>query len=218
MPSPRRARLATNSSRSSICCCRFSTPPRCARSCAPAARTWPALKDALNEHLDRTTPRLPNDEDREVQPTLGFQRVLQRAVFHVQSSGKKEVGVANVLIAIFSEKQSHAVHLLNRAEVTRLDVVNFVSHGLSKIAEEKTAQGRDRRRGRARRRRRQRARQVHHQSQPARAGRQDRSADRPHSSRSSAPSRSCAAAARTIRCTSAKPASARRRLPKASRA
>jgi len=97
------------------------------------------LKDALNEHLDRTTPRLPADEDREVQPTLGFQRVLQRAVFHVQSSGKKEVGVANVLIAIFSEKQSHAVHLLNRAEVTRLDVVNFVSHGLSKIAEEKTA-------------------------------------------------------------------------------
>ena len=74
-----------------------------------------------------------------MQPTLGFQRVLQRAVFHVQSSGKKEVGVANVLIAIFSEKQSHAVHLLNRAEVTRLDVVNFVSHGLSKIAEEKTA-------------------------------------------------------------------------------
>jgi ATP-dependent Clp protease ATP-binding subunit ClpA len=97
------------------------------------------LRDALNEHLDRTTPRLPSDEDREVQPTLGFQRVLQRAVFHVQSSGKKEVGVANVLIAIFSEKQSHAVHLLNRAEVTRLDVVNFVSHGLSKIADEKTA-------------------------------------------------------------------------------
>ena len=96
------------------------------------------LKDALNDHLDRTTPRLPNDEDREVQPTLGFQRVLQRAVFHVQSSGKKEVGVANVLIAIFSEKQSHAVHLLNRADVTRLDVVNFVSHGLSKIAEEKS--------------------------------------------------------------------------------
>jgi ATP-dependent Clp protease ATP-binding subunit ClpA len=96
------------------------------------------LKDALNDHLDRTTPRLPADEDREVQPTLGFQRVLQRAVFHVQSSGKKEVGVANVLIAIFSEKQSHAVHLLNRADVTRLDVVNFVSHGLSKIAEDKT--------------------------------------------------------------------------------
>ena len=64
--------------------------------------------------------------------------MLQRAVFHVQSSGKKEVGVANVLVAIFSEKQSHAVYLLNRHEVTRLDVVNYISHGLSKIAEEKT--------------------------------------------------------------------------------
>src|SRR5512134_1493166 len=97
------------------------------------------LTGELQKFIDETTPALPADEDREVQPTLGFQRVLQRAVFHVQSSGKKEVGVANVLIAIFSEKQSHAVHLLNRAEVTRLDVVNFVSHGLSKIAEEKTA-------------------------------------------------------------------------------
>jgi ATP-dependent Clp protease ATP-binding subunit ClpA len=73
-----------------------------------------------------------------VQPTLGFQRVLQRAVFHVQSSGKKEVGVGNVLVAIFSEKQSHAVYLLNRQNVSRLDVVNYLSHGLSKIAEEKT--------------------------------------------------------------------------------
>src|SRR5687767_2319070 len=97
------------------------------------------LRKELKDFVDQTTPRLKQDDDREVQPTLGFQRVLQRAVFHVQSSGKKEVGVANVLIAIFSEKQSHAVHLLNRAEVTRLDVVNFVSHGLSKIAEEKTA-------------------------------------------------------------------------------
>ena len=76
-----------------------------------------------------------------MQPTLGFQRVLQRAVFHVQSSGKKEVGVGNVLVAIFSEKQSHAVFLLNRQHVTRLDVVNYISHGLSKIAEEKTRQG-----------------------------------------------------------------------------
>ncbi len=97
------------------------------------------LKADLIEHLDRTTPRLPPEDDREVQPTLGFQRVLQRAVFHVQSSGKKEVGVANVLVAIFSEKQSHAVHLLNRADVTRLDVVNFVSHGLAKIPDERAA-------------------------------------------------------------------------------
>src|SRR5687767_11502896 len=97
------------------------------------------LRKDLKDFIDQTTPRLKDDDDREVQPTLGFQRVLQRAVFHVQSSGKKEVTAANVLVAIFSEKQSHAVHLLNRAEVTRLDVVNFVSHGLSKIAEEKTA-------------------------------------------------------------------------------
>jgi ATP-dependent Clp protease ATP-binding subunit ClpA len=96
------------------------------------------LKQELKEHIEQSTPRLEEGEEREVQPTLGFQRVLQRAVFHVQSSGKKEVGVANVLVAIFSEKQSHAVFLLNRQHVTRLDVVNYISHGLSKIAEEKT--------------------------------------------------------------------------------
>jgi ATP-dependent Clp protease ATP-binding subunit ClpA len=96
------------------------------------------LKEELKEHIDQSTPRLEESEEREVQPTLGFQRVLQRAVFHVQSSGKKEVGVANVLVAIFSEKQSHAVFLLNRQHVSRLDVVNYISHGLSKIAEEKT--------------------------------------------------------------------------------
>jgi ATP-dependent Clp protease ATP-binding subunit ClpA len=65
-------------------------------------------------------------EDRPVQPQLGFQRVLQRAVFHVKSSGKEEVGVGNVLVAIFSEKQSHAVSLLARAQVARLDVVNYL--------------------------------------------------------------------------------------------
>jgi len=96
------------------------------------------LKQELKDHVDQSTPRLEEGEEREVQPTLGFQRVLQRAVFHVQSSGKKEVGVGNVLVAIFSEKQSHAVFLLNRQHVTRLDVVNYISHGLSKIAEEKT--------------------------------------------------------------------------------
>jgi ATP-dependent Clp protease ATP-binding subunit ClpA len=95
------------------------------------------LKQELKEHIDQSTPRLEETEEREVQPTLGFQRVLQRAVFHVQSSGKKEVGVANVLVAIFSEKQSHAVFLLNRQHVARLDVVNYISHGLSKIADEK---------------------------------------------------------------------------------
>jgi len=96
------------------------------------------LKQDLKEHLEQSTPKLDEAEDNEVQPTLGFQRVLQRAVFHVQSSGKKEVGVGNVLVAIFSEKQSHAVYLLNRQNISRLDVVNYISHGLSKIAEEKT--------------------------------------------------------------------------------
>ncbi|HEY1900084.1 MAG TPA: ATP-dependent Clp protease ATP-binding subunit ClpA [Steroidobacteraceae bacterium] len=96
------------------------------------------LKQELKDHLEQSTPKLDEAEDNEVQPTLGFQRVLQRAVFHVQSSGKKEVGVGNVLVAIFGEKQSHAVYLLNRQNVSRLDVVNYLSHGLSKIAEEKT--------------------------------------------------------------------------------
>ncbi len=101
------------------------------------------LRDELREHIDKTTPRLREGEDREVQPTLGFQRVLQRAVFHVQSSGRKEVGVANVLVAIFSEKQSHAVFLLGRQDVSRLDVVNYISHGMSKVADEKAEAPRD---------------------------------------------------------------------------
>jgi len=93
------------------------------------------LAAELREHIANNTPELAVGEDREVQPTLGFQRVLQRAVFHVQSSGKKEVGVVNVLVAIFSEKQSHAVYLLGRQNVTRLDIVNFISHGLGKAGE-----------------------------------------------------------------------------------
>ena len=95
------------------------------------------LSSDLHTHIEASTPRLKAGEDREVQPTLGFQRVLQRAVFHVQSSGRKEVGVANVLVAIFSEKQSHAVFLLGKEGVSRLDVVNFISHGMPKDGEEK---------------------------------------------------------------------------------
>jgi ATP-dependent Clp protease ATP-binding subunit ClpA len=89
------------------------------------------LVGELAAHIDSSTPRLRKGDEREVQPTLGFQRVLQRALFHVQSSGRKEVGVANVLVAIFGEKQSHAVFLLGKEGVSRLDVVNFISHGLS---------------------------------------------------------------------------------------
>ncbi len=94
------------------------------------------LRNELKSFIDQNTPRLAEDDEREVQPTLGFQRVLQRAVFHVQSSGKKEVTVANVLVAIFSEKQSHAAYLLSEQDVARLDVVNYISHGLTKIGEE----------------------------------------------------------------------------------
>ncbi len=94
------------------------------------------LRRDLETFVADTTPKLSPEDDREVQPTLGFQRVLQRAVFHVQSSGKKEVSVANVLVAIFSEKQSHAAYLLGMQDVARLDVVNFISHGLSKVKDE----------------------------------------------------------------------------------
>ena len=97
------------------------------------------LKGDLAAFIEQTTPRLQEDDDREVQPTLGFQRVLQRAVFHVQSSGKKEVTVANVLVAIFSEKQSHAAYLLSMQDVARLDVVNYVSHGLTRVGDEQGA-------------------------------------------------------------------------------
>ena len=92
------------------------------------------LKTELSRFLDDTTPVLPqNGEDRDTVPTLGFQRVLQRAVFHVQSSGKNEVTGANVLVAIFSEQESHAVYLLKQQNINRLDVVNFISHGMSSI-------------------------------------------------------------------------------------
>ena len=91
------------------------------------------LKQELISYLDESTPMLPVKDERETQPTLGFQRVLQRAVFHVQSSGKKEVTGANVLVAIFGERESQAVYFLNRQNITRLDVVNYISHGISKV-------------------------------------------------------------------------------------
>ena len=84
------------------------------------------LKQELRDHIQQFTSCLEEGEEREVQPTLGFQRVLQRAVSHVQSSGKKEVGVPNVLVALFSEGQSQAVHLLNRHHVTRADVMQHI--------------------------------------------------------------------------------------------
>ena len=91
------------------------------------------LRKELNDFLEATTPLIPkNENDRETQPTLGFQRVLQRAVFHVQSSGRKEVTGASVLVAIFTEQESHAVYLLKQQEINRIDVVNFIAHGTRK--------------------------------------------------------------------------------------
>jgi len=92
-----------------------------------------ALRQELEAFIEQTTPVLPvSEEERDTQPTLSFQRVLQRAVFHVQSSGRSEVAGANVLVAIFSEQESQAAYLLRKHEVSRLDVVNFISHGTRK--------------------------------------------------------------------------------------
>lgn len=90
------------------------------------------LRSDLEQAIATSVQVLPDDVDRDTQPTLGFQRVLQRAVYHVQSSGKKEVTGANVLVAIFGEKDSHAVYFLNQQDVARLDVVNYLSHGIVK--------------------------------------------------------------------------------------
>ena len=87
-----------------------------------------ALKDNLNDHLKQTSI-MRTDAQKAVQPTLGFQRVLQRAVFHIQSSGKGVVKPINILVAIFSEKESHSVYLLNKNNINRLDVVTHISHG-----------------------------------------------------------------------------------------
>lgn len=95
------------------------------------------LRQELVEFVDSTTPLIPEtDNERETQPTLGFQRVLQRAVFHVQSSGKSEVTGANVLVAIFSEQESQAVYYLKQQSIARIDVVNFITHGITKVSGE----------------------------------------------------------------------------------
>lgn len=94
------------------------------------------LRNDLKQHIAEHTPIVDGEEEVDTQPTLGFQRVIQRAMLHVQSSGKKEVTGANVLVAIYGEKDSHAVFFLHQQGVTRLDVVNFISHGVAKVPEE----------------------------------------------------------------------------------
>lgn len=114
-----------------------------------------SLHSDLIKFIQENSPLLAAGADRDTQPTLGFQRVLQRAVFHVQSSGKKEVTGANVLVAIYGERESHAAYFLGRQNVARLDAVNFISHGIAKVNEdgegeaESNAPEDDRRRGEA---------------------------------------------------------------------
>ncbi len=93
------------------------------------------MRADLSQFLIEATPSLPADVEREIQPTLGFQRVLQRAVLQVQASGTKEVSGANVLIAIFSEQESQATYFLHKQNVSRLDVLNYISHGISKVSD-----------------------------------------------------------------------------------
>ncbi|MEW5755792.1 MAG: ATP-dependent Clp protease ATP-binding subunit ClpA [Pseudomonadota bacterium] len=99
------------------------------------------LHEEIDRFLKETSPTVPSHEEREVQPTLGFQRVLQRAVLQVQASGKKEVSGANVLVAIFSEQESQATYFLHKQNITRLDVLNYISHGISKVSEENDEEG-----------------------------------------------------------------------------
>src|SRR5512139_2757217 len=95
------------------------------------------LRGVLTDFIQEHTPRLAPHSDADTQPTQGFQRVIQRAILHVQSSGKKEVTGANVLVAIFGEKESHAVYFLNQRGVTRLDVVNYIAHGITNTPQSK---------------------------------------------------------------------------------
>ena len=99
------------------------------------------LRKALGDFITAHTPTVAGTDEIDTQPTLGFQRVIQRAILHVQSSGKKEVTGANVLVAIFGEKDSHAVYFLHQQGVTRLDVVNYISHGITKAPASKEAKG-----------------------------------------------------------------------------
>ncbi|MCS6787315.1 MAG: ATP-dependent Clp protease ATP-binding subunit ClpA [Thiobacillaceae bacterium] len=116
--------------------------PSAAEVLRACAANLDELRRKLTDFIDKHTPRVPGTGEVDTQPTLGFQRVIQRAILHVQSSGKKEVTGANVLVAIFGEKDSHALHFLTQQGITRLDVVNYISHGITKTPQENTTSGR----------------------------------------------------------------------------
>ena len=106
--------------------------PTAAEVLRACAANLDELRKSLTDFITAHTPTVAGSEEIDTQPTLGFQRVIQRAILHVQSSGKKEVTGANVLVAMFGEKDSHAVYFLHQQGVTRLDVVNFIAHGITK--------------------------------------------------------------------------------------
>ena len=188
------------------------------------------LRSTVLNYIDTELDNLVTGYDEDSKPTAGFQRVIQRAVIHVQSSGREEVTGANVLVAIFAERESHAAYFLQEQQMTRYDAVNYISHGIAKrpgASEIRTPRGADdeqagsqaatiARGGAGGKKKQQDALTAYCVNLNEKATRrQDRSADRPRPTRSTAPSRSCAAARRTTRSTSAIPASARRRSPKA---
>ncbi|MDQ5917245.1 MAG: ATP-dependent Clp protease ATP-binding subunit ClpA [Pseudomonadota bacterium] len=113
--------------------------PSAAEALRACGASIDVLRRDLNKFIAEHTPTVAGEDEIDTQPTLGFQRVIQRAILHVQSSGKKEVNGANVLVAIFGEKDSHAFYYLQKQGVTRLDVVNFISHGISKVPQQKAA-------------------------------------------------------------------------------
>ena len=144
------------------------------------------LRRELTDYIDNQLANIVGKHHDEAKPTAGFQRVLQRAAIHVQSSGREEVTGANVLVAMFSERESHAVYFLQEQEMSRLDAVNYISHGIAKApgrSETRRVQRRRRPRRRERRaagqERPRGARRLLRQPQQEGQERQDRSADRP---------------------------------------
>jgi len=101
------------------------------------------LRSALTEFINTHTPVAPGTDEVDTQPTVGFQRVIQRAILHVQSTNKKEVSGANILVALFNEKDSHAVFFLTQRGITRLDVVNYIAHGIEKSDQSSTQKNTD---------------------------------------------------------------------------
>src|ERR1700739_2668466 len=105
-----------------------------------------ALRKSVQKYIDEDLATLVMDEAEEAKPTTGFQRVVQRAVLHVQNSGRDEVTGANVLVALFTERESHAVFFLQEQNMTRLDAVSYISHGIAKrpgMTQQKSARGAD---------------------------------------------------------------------------